>query len=162
MDRQPPKQATFVASAAAWAGRQRWLIACLALLCLLLAGCGGEGPARQLSDIPPPPGIERYEGPAETTLDGVWIAAALARAERPAERSVDYYWKPSELTFEQVRTFYAQQLPADGWQLDKDVELNNVARWTRASAAGQQVLVVAEVGIDEQQGTIVMRALVTE
>lgn len=132
----------------------------LFLFMLVISGCN-SAPKVSLRDVPVPPELARYEGAAETTLDGMWSAMLLSRARLPAERDVDYYWLPNSMKWEAVAEFYYQHLD-DTWRMDQEDVLPHGERWTRASVAGNQVLVVSEIGIQEEQGRILLVSLITE
>ena len=138
--------------------------ACVVTLFLLIvgaSGCGGAAAKVALDDLPVPPGLKRYNGAAETTLDGMWSAMILGRARPPKERAVDYYWLPRSIRWETVEAFYRQRLDGQ-WRRDPDHPLIEGGRWTRASVAGEQVLVINSIGINAERGVILMVSLTTE
>ena len=143
-----------------FSGRRPWGFACALLLVLIISGCA-SAPALALGDLPVPPGLEKYEGAAETPLDGMWSAMTLARASVPRAPAVEYYWMPQGTSWEAVDAFYGQQLGPD-WRRDPEHTLPTGGRWIRSSAAGQQVLVVSEIGVNDAQGSILMLSLITE
>ena len=125
------------------------------LALLAVAGCEPAAPEVSLQDLPAPPGLERYNGSAETTVDGVWSAASLARGRSGGARGLDLYWLPAGDAWADVEAFYREQLPQSGWALQGEESLPSLDLYTR----GGQRLVVGRVGIGSEEGSLLILAL---
>ena len=133
----------------------RWLLPLLVLA--LLSGCGGGQPVT-LADIPIPPGLERYEGAAETTLDSMLAVANQAQARPGAPPQIDYRWLPRPQSWQSVEAFYTAELGAE-WQRAAAPALPQGGRWTRTAGGASQVLVVSVVDIGVPAGAVLVIAL---
>ena len=136
------------------------LLSVITMLALLLTSCSSAEP-QERRDIPIPPNLDYYNGPEETTLDGMWVATMLSREKMPKQRDTVYYWLPNTIEWQTIEQFYQENLDPS-WQQDADIPLISGARWTRSSSAGTQILVLNEIGIAAEEGRILVMFLVTE
>jgi hypothetical protein len=135
-----------------------WLVGWLALL-LVACNASPNAPVA-IGDIPVPPGVELYEGAAESTLDLMVVTLALAQGEQGAPQEIRYYWLPPTLPREAVDAFYTEQLPTQGWTASADSALSAML-WTRPSQTGEQRLALGQIPLPGVEGNILLMVLVT-
>lgn len=131
----------------AWRGFFAFLTAIMALAALTLlfsSGCGSDEPRVRLSEIAVAPGLVVYEGPQELVLDNALIAAQSAFEVDAGRAETQFFLMPADMAWEQLEQFYLDKLADEGWDRDKELS-GGMTRWTRESASGRQVLVLASV-----------------
>jgi hypothetical protein len=134
------------------------------VLAALLAACGGK--AVTFAELPIPPEAQPLESGANALADQIaaGLSESLSTASSSAEISV--YSLPATSSWEQLKSFYAEQLAGSDWRSDPELseegETLSMVFWGRGSFASEQGLAVAYVPPLMGDEPLLMVALVSE
>ena len=127
----------------AWRCRRSSLGAAGLILALLIAGCTSWRAPIHLDSLPSVPGLSRYEGDTETTLDSLSTALRLALGKPSIE--IVYYFDPESLDWSEISASYDAILAPEEWTPDVEGNSPTVTRWSRPCRGGKQFLVLAAI-----------------
>jgi hypothetical protein len=145
--------------------KSRSLLAALVVLVLLsLAACGT--PPATLTDIAVFPGATPLEAGQNEMADTVSQAMIDSMSQENVKSEVKLYSVPAGVTWDEVKSFYTDQLSGTDWKADSDLsnesELFSAVGWTRGSLASEQALIVSHGADVTGSGAFLIVLLISE
>jgi hypothetical protein len=134
------------------------------LLLLSLAACGGQPVA--FADLPMLPDAAPLEEGTNTIADSVSSSFKESLSGENVGVELKLYAVPAETSWEQIKTFYTDQLAATDWKSDEriaqDSDAFKTVGWTRGGLASEQGLAVGYGPDLLGEGAFLMVALISE
>lgn len=138
----------------------------LSLLFLLALTACGDGQPVAFVDLPMIPDAAPLEEGANTIADSVSNSFKASLSSENVEVELKLYAVPAEMSWEQIKTFYTDQLAATDWESDERITQNSdtfkTVGWTRGGFASEQGLAVGYGRDLLGEGAFLMVALISE
>lgn len=137
----------------------------VALIGLIVAGCGGGEPVT-MEAVPVPPDAQPLSSGQNSMADLVAESFEQALTGENVTVEVNLYTLPADASWEGIKSYYDEQLAGTDWEaapeLNQDSEALKVTGWTRGGLASEQGLAIGYGPALLDNEPFIMVALISE